>query len=219
MQTGKSVRKFEKAHSKGITCLSFSKDSSQLLTGSFDCTIRIHGLKSQKLLKEFKGHTSFVNQAVYSLEGHNVVSASSDGTIKIWSLKTTECMNTFLSSSVGSSVEVTVNTLHFFPKNPDHFIVCNRSNTLAIMNMSGQTVKTFTSGISSDFVSCILSPRGDWIYAIAEDRNLYAFSVASGKLEKSLEAHGKDVIGLCHHPHNNLIATFSEDGLLKVWKP
>eukprot|EP00037_Helgoeca_nana_P019760 m.193875 g.193875 ORF g.193875 m.193875 type:complete len:510 (-) comp24991_c0_seq2:2537-4066(-) len=217
LASGKCLRRFEEAHSKGVTSIRFSKDNTSLLTTSFDHTARILGLKSAKMLKEFRGHTSFVNTAIYSHDGSQVVTGSSDGTVKVWNAKTTECTGTF-GLSVG---DITVHTLLLWPRNVEQVIVGNQSGTLYIINMKGQVAKSFTNGKEEggDFTSVSASPRGDWVYAVAEDKQMYCFNATDGTIGGKLPVHDRDVIGVAHHPHQNLVATFAVDGQMKLWKP
>jgi len=221
IRSGKCARRFENAHAQGITCVCFTKDGSHLLSGSFDQTIRVHGLKSGKTLRIFRGHTSFVNECIFTYEGSRVVSASSDGTIKVWDYKTTDCQATFSPIAQSHQIrDVAINTVILLPKNPEQIVVCNRSTKIYIMNLKGQVLRTFSSekNANCEFISCCLSPRGDWLYAIAEDCHLYCFNVSSGEMEHSMKVHDKEVIGLAHHPYLNLIVTYSADGQLKLWK-
>jgi WD40 repeat-containing protein SMU1 len=59
--TGECLRRLGSAHPKGVTAVAFSEDNSHVATSSFDATARIHGLRSGNMLREFRGHRSFVN--------------------------------------------------------------------------------------------------------------------------------------------------------------
>lgn len=52
-------------------------------------------MKSGKMLKEFRGHSSYVNHVAYTTDGNQVLSASSDGTVRVWNSKTCECVQAF----------------------------------------------------------------------------------------------------------------------------
>ena len=55
----------------------------------------MHGLKSGKMLKEFVGHTSYVNDAIYSPDGSQIISAASDSTVRVWDAKSCEELRAF----------------------------------------------------------------------------------------------------------------------------
>lgn len=48
-------------------------------------------------------------------------------------------------------------------------------------------MKSFKSGKKredrGDFLCCTVSPKGEWIYGIAEDHEMYCFSMNTGLLE------------------------------------
>lgn len=83
LQTGICTRRFSPAHSQGVTSLCFSKDASQILSCSYDHSVKIHNVKSGKLVKSFQGHTSFVNSVMYNSDNTFILSASSDGEVKV----------------------------------------------------------------------------------------------------------------------------------------
>ncbi|MBA0602796.1 hypothetical protein Gorai_002963, partial [Gossypium raimondii] len=138
IRTGQCLRRLERAHSQGVTSLVFSRDGSQLLSTSFDSTARVHGLKSGKLLKEFRGHTSYVNDAIFTADGSRVITASSDCTVKVWDVKTADCLQTFKPPPTLRGGDASVNSVHLFPKNTDHIIVCNKTSSIYIMTLQGQ---------------------------------------------------------------------------------
>jgi WD40 repeat-containing protein SMU1 len=229
IRTGKCMRKFEQAHSEGITCLAFARDGSQVLSGSFDSTLRMHGLKSGKTIKMFRGHTSYVNDCLFTPEGGRILSASSDGCVKVWDVKTTDCLQTIKPG--GMLKDVTVQSVFMLPKNIEHIVVCTKSSNAQIITIKGQVVKTFTTTKKDqsaggalvdkpvDIVCSNVSPRGDYLYCVGEDSTLFCFNLQTGILEGTLKAHDKDTIGVTHHPHRNLVATYGDDGTLKIWKP
>jgi WD40 repeat-containing protein SMU1 len=216
LQNGACVRKFPSAHTKGVSSIEFAKDGTQLLSASQDNTVRIHGLKSGRTLKEFRGHTSFVTAAIYSDDGQQIISGSSDGAVKIWDMKTTECLRTFTPNP--GQTPVSVLGVSRLPKHPDRLIVATRSPTLRVMSTNGQVIQTY-SLTSGDVVAYTASPKGNFVYAVGNDCVMYAFSTETAKLEHVLKLHKKDVVGVAHHPHRNIFASFSQDGTLKIWRP
>eukprot|EP01128_Nolandella_sp_AFSM9_P002806 TRINITY_DN131_c1_g1_i1.p1 TRINITY_DN131_c1_g1~~TRINITY_DN131_c1_g1_i1.p1 ORF type:complete len:552 (-),score=93.66 TRINITY_DN131_c1_g1_i1:90-1655(-) len=218
VRTGRCLRKLPAAHTKGVTQCRFNKDGFKILTCSYDMSVRLHGLKSGKTLKIFRGHTSFVNDVVWGPGGTQIISAGSDGSVRIWDTATTECVATFAPGNV--AFEKSIHYLAVMPRNSDQLLVSNRSSTIYLMNYAGQTLKTFSTGKEEggDLLAATVSPQGKWIYGMAEDKKIYCFSVESGKLEYILTTQKGEVLGLAHHPHRNLLTTYDVDGNLAVWK-
>jgi eukaryotic-like serine/threonine-protein kinase len=78
------------AHNDIVIQASFSPDGSQIVTASFDKTVKVWDTASQKLLVVFPGHTNELLKADFSPDGRRVVSVDSHGVSRVWDLQTRE---------------------------------------------------------------------------------------------------------------------------------
>ena len=215
---GKCLREFTGAHSKGITCISFNKDNSLVISGSFDSNIRVFGLKSGKQINELSGHNSFINDLCIVNEGDKLISASADSYIKVWDIKNYELLNTISLPTISFVKEIGINNISLYPKNNDYFFVSNKSLNIYLLNIQGEIIKTFNPQNKKNFVYCLASPLGEYLYSVDEDNIVYVIQVSTNKLISNFKIHDRDIIGLAHHPSKNILVSFSLDGFLNIIK-
>ncbi len=93
-------------HTSFIHSLAFSPDGKLLASGSWDTTIQLWDVKSQRCLGEpLQGHTKHVNSVAFSPDGTILASRSSDATIRLWDVASQQLIGESfqgLNGSIGS---------------------------------------------------------------------------------------------------------------------
>jgi WD40 repeat-containing protein SMU1 len=205
-------------------------------------------MKSGKKLKEFRGHTSYINQVKFINQDNLIISASSDGSIKIWDFSTTKCINILNYSNLdkGYMPLATVSILGLVVlkgkvnSDEEEILVTSKSNTLHLINYKGKILNSYTKPEAQKvepkaedllgskkfevkqepmFLMSASSMKGDFIYALHEDGNIYIFEKASGELRSTLKvADNVEMTGVDSCNSQNYLATFGIENYVKIWK-
>lgn len=82
-----------KPHTKMIRSLSFSEDSSKILSGSDDNTFKIFDIVSEKVISSYDGHKESVTCVrAHPTDNKIAFTCSFDKSIKIWDLRMKSCI-------------------------------------------------------------------------------------------------------------------------------
>jgi WD40 repeat-containing protein SMU1 len=201
---GKKLRELD-TQTIGVACLAFISSSS-LVAGCLDKSVRIYGLKSGNLLKNLKGHDSFL-LSVQPLSDNLLLSAAEDGGMLLWNVaEPTDCLVKRLKlPSLGKDVifgncEARGNEVLMCPRFKSCYLVDLDSNKVLMDYQSNQSKE-------EEMLYARFSPDGLYVYALASSRNLYVFDKRSGKLLNliSVPTAKPEVAGVETGPNGTMI--------------
>ena len=179
-------------------------------------------MNSGKTLKVFRGHTTFVNSACLINNGSAVVTGGSDATVRVWDAKTAQCTANFqLPAEADRLSNAAVEQVLTLP-DAGRVLVVNRSATMHVVAADGSVLRKFVADQTNDetFVCACLSPDEAFLYALTDKGVMYVFSYETARVELKHAAHSTEAVGIAHHPHLSIVATFARsDRLLKLFSP
>jgi WD40 repeat protein len=104
-------------HSAEVTSVTWSSDSTRIVSGSKDASIKVWNANTRELLATLKGHSGAVNSVFWSSSDPQtksiIVSGALDGTIKVWDSDTGRLISTLVGHA-------TVNCVVVFHDDIDH---------------------------------------------------------------------------------------------------
>lgn len=205
VDNGVCLRDIPAHPNSSISCLDYSHDATHILTSSQDGVCREYGLRTQKMLKEFRGHSSFVNTCKYMHSGGTlrVVTGSADGTARIWDGKSSQILHVLRPMSLGRDLtERGTSIVQKLAEDSPHDACPNLHTTISLHTpvdsiilvprgqraflvsvLTGVVLQTYDAVTGSVFVAATTSPSNHWLYTVTDKGALQVFDVATGEEE------------------------------------
>ncbi|CAI7600497.1 unnamed protein product [Penicillium discolor] len=197
-------RKILRGHSDAILSLAFSPDNRQLVSGSFDLTVKIWDTTTGDLQETLVGHTSLVYTVAFSPDGKQIVSGS-NGAVIFWNAATGDLE--------GKSLVTTARSVAFSPDSKQVAVGC-AGGSIHIWGPAGD-LKTLERHLGI-VTSMAFSPDGKQIVTGCSDTTIKRWDNTIGAIQKVV-GHSDRASTVAFSPDCKLIASGSPDETIKLW--
>lgn len=192
-----------------ISAVAFSPDGKFVLTGGDD--VRLWDAVSGQELREFIGHTDFINYGVaFSPDGKFILTGSMDKTVRLWDAQTGQELRQFIGHTNG------VNSVAFSPDGK-YIVTASGDETARLWDaVSGQEVRKFSS--DSQLYRAAFSPDGKYIISANVAGTAQLWEVSTGKLLREFTTTTTNYMhSVVFSPDGKTILTAGWDGIGQLW--
>ena len=199
-----------RGHNGQVRGIAITLDGRQVISGSYDNTLRIWDLLSGKALRTLYGHTDRVFGVALMPNNQLAVSCSADRSIRLWDLNSGYCTAIFEGHTRGvCSVAVT----------PDGQWIISGSfdKTLRIWDLKTTYCIAILQGHTDSIFSVAVTPDGRYVVSASGDRTLRIWDLETAQCVATLEGHSGPVDCVVITPDGRSIISGSRDYTVRVW--
>jgi WD40 repeat protein len=206
-----SIISMIKGHQGQVMSIVLSPDSSKIVSGSMDETVRIRPVEcSEEQDTRLPGHDAKVNQVVFSSDGSRLVSGSDDKTVRIWDGLTCEEL------AVLHGHENAVSTIAYSPDGA-RVVSGSDDNTVRVWDALNFREVTVLKGHRNYVAFVTFSPDGTQIASCSWDHTVRLWSSSTLQESARLEGHRDVVWSVAFSPNGTRLVSTSEDRTVRVW--
>lgn len=202
----------QSSHLDTLTTLTFSPDSSRIITGADDGLIKIWDVLSGFHVATFTEHSSAVTGSAYSRRGNVLFTSSLDGSVRAWDMLRYRNFRTFTAPQRLSFACLAVD--------PAAEVVCAGSHdSFDIYLWSVQTGALLDqlSGHEGPVSTLAFTPDGRLLISGSWDRTIRTWNVFDRSQSSEVLQLTSDLLCVTVRPDSAQIAASSLDGQLTFW--
>src|SRR2546429_79418 len=209
---GQTLSRVWQAHTDRIRALTFSPDGRQLVTGSWDNTVKLWDVENGALLWS-DSQASSIPSVAFALDGSLLaMSGENVGKIHLWDLRSDTLLETLSHPHPVSAVAWSPKARLLASGDFDGGIRVWELHTTG----PAICIRTF-SGHTNWVMGLAFAPDGSLLASGSRDGAVKLWDVASGRLRQTLAGHTDGINRVAWSPDGRTLASGSRDTTIRLW--
>ncbi|RKZ40903.1 MAG: hypothetical protein DRQ49_02635 [Gammaproteobacteria bacterium] len=195
-------------HTDSVNNVAISNDGSQVLSGSYDNTMKLWDVETGNVIHTFQGHTDFVMSVAFSSDAI-ALSGSADNTIRRWNIETGKNSDTF-QQKIGW-----IYSIAFSPNSNRAILSGSRDNAPRLLNtLKGTEIDSFQG--HTNWVHLVaISNDSQKVFSATDDGTMKVWDVESGKAKTINE--NDQIWAAAFSPDGSKILSGNAEGVIKLF--